>query len=198
MDDGISPWRFDCWGPDIATGTGQYDYEEVYVSYWLKIEGSDFENQTVGTKIFYLAYGNTSRANHSTMTMGGAGQQQIMSQMPVLYWISEMNDDGSDTGGGAVKHTANVNNEKFVPGGWQQIEAHYKINDINPTTDNGELKIWIDGVQTHHIVGLRYRSDENPLGFYHLQFTPVYGGHSGDVRTRDDYWQVDRLHISGR
>lgn len=189
--------RFDCWGPSISEG-GANHYAELYVSYWIRIDGSDFQNQTVGTKIYYVAYGSTNRNNHSTMTMAGQGSQTIMSEIPPLYWISEMNGDGSDPGGSAIKYNANVNSEKLIAGQWQQVEAYYKINDINPTADNGELKIWIDGVQTHHLTGLRYRSDMNPLGFYHLQFTPVYGGSSGDVRTRDDYWRIDNLRISAR
>jgi hypothetical protein len=81
-------------------------------------------------------------------------------------------------------------------GGWTQVELYYRINDIGPTKDNGVLRVWINGTLTHEETGIRYRSDMNPLGFYHLQFTPVYGGNSGDVRTRDDYWRLDQVYIS--
>lgn len=195
-NDGKEYARFDGWGP-VKDLSGEHDYSELYVSFWMKIEGSDFENQTVGTKVFYIAYGSTIRSNHSAMFVGGTGvDQAIMTQMTPQYYIYEMRDDGSDAGGGSVKRNPNITDKPIIPGNWQHIEAYFKINDIGPTVDNGEFKMWIDGVQTHAYSGLRWRSDQNPLGFYHLQFTPIWGGHSGDVRTRDDFWQIADFYIS--
>lgn len=200
MRDGISPVRFDAWGPEINYG-GVYDYKEIYVTYWLKIEGSNYENETVGTKTHYIAYGSTIRQNHSAPFLDGTfSDQSVMTQMTYAPYVYEMEDDGSDAGGGAVRRTPNVTNysKKLQVGQWTQVEVYYRINDIGPTQDNGVMKVWIDGTLTHSETGIRYRSDQNPKGFYNIQFTPVYGGNVGDVRTRDDYWRLDHFYISGR
>jgi hypothetical protein len=201
MADGRSSWRFDCWGPGMDAPGGRYDYRELYVTYWLKIEGSDYQNQTVGTKTHYIAYGSTSRQNHSAPFLDGTfNDQAIMTNMTYAPYVYEMKDDGSDAGGGAVRRTPNVTgySNKVGVGGWTQVELYYRINDIGPTKDNGVLRVWINGTLTHEETEIRYRSDMHPLGFYHFQFTPVYGGNSGDVRTRDDYWRLDQVYISGR
>lgn len=199
MKDGGSPWRFDCWDSTVSDGGASNDYSEVYISYWLKIEGSSFENQVQGTKTIYWAHGSTIRNNHSFGRLDGTfSDQAVMTQMQRTAYIYQMESDGSDAGGGAHHETANVNKGVVQPGRWQQFEVWMKINDIGPTRDNGEFKMWVDGQLTHHLTGLRWRSDQNPKAFYHLQFTPVYGGNSGNVRTRDDYWRIDDLFISAR
>ncbi len=199
MQDGISPARFDAWGPGRSS-EGAYDYRELYVTYWIKIEGTDYQNETVGTKTHYVAYGSTIRNNHSAPFLSGTfSGQSVMQAMTYSPYVYEMEDDGSDAGGGAQRRTPNVDaSRKVNVGEWTQIELYYRINDIGPTQDNGVLRVWINGQLTHEEYGIRYRSDTNPKGFYHLQFTPVYGGNMGDVRTRDDYWRLDHLYISGK
>lgn len=199
MRDGGSPWRFDCWDATVAEGGSANDYSEVYISYWMKIEGSDFENQVQGVKTLYWAHGSTIRNNHSFGRLDGTFvDQAVMKEMQRTAYIYQMEDDGSDAGGGAHHEVANVADRSVQPGKWQRFELWMKINDIGPTRDNGEFKMWIDGTLTHHLTNLRWRSDQNPKGFYHLQFTPVYGGNSGNVRSRDDYWLLDDLYVSAR
>ena len=167
--------------------------------YWLKIEGEEYQNQRTGTKTHYIAYGSTIRSNHSSPFLSGTFEdQETMTAMTYLPYVYEMEDDGSDAGGGATPRGPNVTDRQVQVGEWTQIELYYKMNDINPTTDNGVLQIWINGTLTHSQSNVRYRSTENPKGFYHFQFTPVYGGNSGDVRTRDDYWRLDEVYISAR
>lgn len=195
MPDGGEPARFDGWGPAINR-EAENDYREIYVSLWLKVQGTDFQNQRVGTKIFYVAYGSTERQNHSFLMLRGDGSQSVMSAMPLQAFISEMGPDGIDVRTGALPFETNVDGRLFTAGDWHQVELWMKANDIEPTTANGEIKWWLDGTLLAHHTGLRFRSDLNPRGFYHLQVTPVYGGNSDDVRTREDVWLLDDVYVS--
>lgn len=193
-EDGYAPARFDGWGPG-PSWSGEDDVPEVYVSFWMKIRGSSFQNQTVGTKILYVAYGSTSRQNHSFFMLQGEGGQSEVSSMPLAFYASEMRDDGSDPGGGARGYEPNQPDApRFTVGEWHHVELWMKANDLGRS--NGEIRWWLDGQAVGHHTGFRFRSDRNPEGFYHLEMTPVYGGNSGDVRTREDRWLLDDLYIS--
>lgn len=192
--DGVSYWRFDCWGPAMAADGGLYQYDEIYISYWLKIEGADYENQSNGTKVFYIAYGDGSFHNDGYLQLQGTGTQAIQSEITLRAKLSRMDDNGEDTPAFSVD--PNLSSKKVQVGEWTKVELRLKINDIG--ADNGKLDLWVNGTHTTSISDWRFRSTKNPRAFYHLQFTPVYGGNSGDVRTRDDYWRVDNLYVSGR
>jgi hypothetical protein len=196
LDDGRSYTRFDGWGPTIDYGGGN-DYDEFYMSYWLKIEGSDFENQTVGTKVLYISFGSNDRANQSFMMLeGNYSDQAVMSSMRPVFYITEMNGDGTDPGA-AHKRVPNVDSsQRLVAGQWTHVELYFRANDVGAS--NGQFKMWINGHLTHDLSSLRFRSSQNPLGFYHMQFTSVWGGNTDDVRTRDDWWRVAKMYLSAR
>ena len=191
--DGGAPWRFDCWGPGMSEGGGAYQYDEIYISLWLKIEGSDYENQSVGTKVFYVAYGTDLRHNDAYFMLDGAGSQATQSSARLRARLSTQDDNGDTS---AMSVTPNLSGEHVRVGEWTRVEVRMKINDIG--SSNGKLDMWVNGTHTTSIDNWLYRSAISPRAFYHLQFTPVYGGNSGDIRTRDDYWRVDDLYISGR
>jgi len=197
FEDGGAPTRFDGWGPSMLPPE-EVAHDQVYVSVFFKVDGSGFQNQSVGTKVFYMAYGSTIRSNHSAMFLDGSGPAKIMEEMTPSYYIYEMRDDGSDAGGGAIHRAPNVIPRRVRVGEWIHVEALFKINDIGPTRDNGVFQMWINGIQTHDLRDIRWRSDVNPLGFYHFQFTPVWGGNAGEIRTRNDSWSVDHVYISAR
>jgi hypothetical protein len=197
LEDGGAPTRFDGWGPSMSSPE-EVAYEQVYVSVFFRVDGTAFQNQSVGTKVFYMAYGSTMRSNHSALFLDGHGPARIMQEFTPSYYIYEMRDDGSDAGGGAIKRVPNVIPRNVRAGEWVHVEALFKINEIRPTRDNGVFQMWINGVQTHDLQNIRWRSDINPLGFYHFQFTPIWGGNAGEIRTRDDSWSVDNVYISAK
>src|SRR2546425_13025762 len=60
---------------------------QLYVSLWIRFPGSDYENQSVGTKFFYIGVGESkASAGNQLYTMlyhpSGAGQT-IASNFPV-------------------------------------------------------------------------------------------------------------------
>jgi len=196
VPDGRSYTRFDGWGPTIDYG-GANAYDELYMSFWLKVEGSGFENQTVGTKVFYISFGTNDRANESFMMLEGTyDDQAVMSSMRPVYYITQMNADGTDPRA-AHKQAPNVDESKrIVAGRWAHVELYFRANSIDDS--NGQFKMWVDGSLTHDLSNLRFRSAQNPLGFYHMQFTSVWGGDTDDVRTRNDWWRVANMYLSAR
>jgi hypothetical protein len=193
LEDGRAPWRFDCWGPGMSEGGGTYQYDEIYVSFWLKIEGSDYQNQSVGTKVFYVGYGTDLRHNDAYFMLDGTGSQATQTSARLRARLSTQDDNGDTS---AMPVTPNLSSKHVRVGEWTHVEVRMKINDIG--SSNGELDTWVNGTHTTSINNWLYRSAISPRAFYHLQFTPVYGGYSGNVRTRNDYWRVDNLYISGR
>lgn len=198
------------WKSGNISGTGA-QYTQIYISYIVRyngtssdpaVRGLDFQNQGTGSKLFYIPYANTARENHSYIMLDGddkdaetAPNGTIASSFKLRWWISQMNPDGSDPGHSSG-HDANVNGSKlFTIGDWHNLEVWMKINDIGLA--NGAGKIWIDGIQTHDLTGLTFRSSTNPDSFYRFHHDGVWGGDIGQIRNRIDYTFLDHVYVSG-
>jgi hypothetical protein len=191
QEGGTAPSRFDGWGPSIDEN-GANDFDELYVSYWLKWEGTDIE--LTDSKLHYVSYANPTRNNHSFAVQAGVGTD--LTSLKLRYQVTEMNRDGGDPGGGALSLPVNPNNNTMTIGRWHLFEFYYKINDIGPTRDNGVFKMWLDGKLVTAESDIRWRSDHNPTKFFFFTVTPVIGG-SG-TRSTDDFMQFDDLYISAK
>lgn len=213
-DGGVAGWVTTFWSDRRATeGCCEHDLEEMYISVWIKIvgDGETWAAQSTGSKIpFYLAQGSTDRRNHSpTFTEGGSqpagGVPEKQTEVGLHWFIYEMEDDGSDLGGGSVRHGMNVKTKRLQVGAWHQIEFYAKMNtrDSDPGRNDGVARWWISdpGGGNLELVGeftdIRWGSATNPTGFYNIQLNPIWGGDAGETKDQEDHWYMDHLYVSG-
>ena len=94
---------------------------------------------------------------------------------------------------GTVAFAPNVNNNPVKLGVWHKIEWHIKYASTG-TSGDGVVEWWMDGV----LEG-RYNNLQSPddAGFIEYQVSPTWGGNGG-VKTENDYFQYDGVHLSRR
>ena len=188
---GYTPIKWEGWdGAANSLGYGT-EMAQLYVSLWIRFPGSDYENQSVGTKFFYIGVGESkASAGNQLYTMlyhpSGAGQT-IASNFPV-----DMEQQSAVAG--ANNRTEVTASPVFSIGAWHRMEFVLKLNTIGQT--DGVFQWWLDGTLVMDYRDMVYVDAANPLGFYTFKFWPYWGG-GGGTRTRDDYIQVDHLYLSG-
>jgi hypothetical protein len=170
----------------------------------LKCPTADFLNNQVGTKLWYMSYGGDGsfNLNDSFMLLGRYEiPSAAMSKMSMDMHTAESDDrDTSDpTQGSAQKRDENMGGGKeFTCGdGWHHIEVYMKLG--TPNNRDGILRVWIDGIQVTQYTNLKYldTSFNYTHGFYHGEWTPVWGG-SGPARTRTDFLYLNYFYVSGK
>ena len=192
LKDGTSPAHFRGWAADGR------EYRSVYFSEWLRIGGEDgYENQSVGTKLWYLAYGRNNRQNQFFVMLMGHGHQELMREFRLrLDATFEYAPPGSRNP--SQDYYANQGAEYVLSTGrWHRLEALMTLNDDG--RENGKLEVWVDGLPyaSYHTVTYINSRKGATRGFFELNYDPIYGGNSGDVRTRDDFMYVDHIYLSG-
>ena len=85
----------------------------------------------------------------------------------------------------------NINRPCLSLGTWHKIEHYVKFSTTS-TSQDGILKLWIDGGLTHNYTNVNFPQAGN---FTEFQFAPNWGG-TGDVKTENDYFRFDHIHIS--
>jgi len=197
---GNGPGRWSFWDslPE-ANGT---PYREVYVSFRAKIPTANFENQAVGTKLFYLSHGGdgTGATNDQFLVLHNGDVQKLMSSMELAYYTAEADDRDTTepNGGSGVPRYQNVNTTKrFTCGVWNQVEIY--VNVGTPNNHNGIVRVWIDTVLVTEYTDIKFLdTDYNYThGVYSGQWTPIWGG-VGGTKTRDDFMLLDHFYVSGR
>lgn len=192
LRDGISPGHLRAWGADHR------EYREVYFSEWIKIGDDDgFQNQSVGTKLWYIAYGRKNRQNQFFVMLMGRGHQLVMRDFRL-----RLDATFEYAPPGAKNHAQDYFGNQGIrsalsTGQWHRLELLLSLNDDG--RENGTLKVWVDGrlYASHHTVTYVNSKKGAMHGFYELNYDPIYGGNSGDVRTRNDYIYVDQVYMSG-
>ncbi|HXG48557.1 MAG TPA: hypothetical protein VNO52_13085 [Methylomirabilota bacterium] len=188
---GVSPGKFTAWDRlDLRQATR---YHELYISMRVRVLGTDFENQSVGTKLWYVGYGNTRHTNDGFIYLQGVGRQAKLPAMRILAQMSSQ-DVGSST-----PYPQNVTSAPlFTVGSWHHVEVYLKTGTVGRR--DGVVRIWVDGVKVTDYTTVQFLDPVNNYteGFFHFQWTPVWGGNNGDRRTRDDFMQLDHLYIAGK
>jgi hypothetical protein len=184
------------WGGWDASGFGtEAQKRAVYIAIWLKIEGRDFENQAVGTKAGFLAFGGKPSGGQNQGVFfleNGTGHQAVQSSFKVQFKMQ-----GIPLPNGRVTRnlSQNINRQALMTVGvWHQWEAVLELNTMGQA--NGIFRMWIDGVQTHDYSDFVYVTPSTPSGFSLYKWNPTWGGQGGR-RTRDDYIDVDHVYLSG-
>jgi hypothetical protein len=187
MSSGVSPGQFRGWS-DIG---GSERYKELRLSTRVRILGKDFENQAVGTKLWYVGYGNKVNDNDAFLMLQGSGTQSIMSAMKLNVYVSP------DQTSGSIGIQQNVDTRAlFTVGSWHDVTVY--LNTGTPDRADGIVQVWIDGtlVTDRKDVQFLTSKDSFTQGFFSWQWTPVWGG-MGGTRTRNDTMQIDHIAASG-
>lgn len=184
------------WGGWDAAGKGRRGQkEQVYFSMWIKIEGTEFENQAVGTKMgFFGAATPISYAPHNTwFFLKGPGRQITANAFPVEVHQSL---EGPGAPGDRVRNIAqNVTRGRVMTVGvWHHWEALLSLN--TPGQPNGIFKWWIDGDLVMNYANMTYIYGSFTNGFYDFNFNPTWGG-MGGVKTKEDAILIDHIYMSG-
>ncbi|MDZ4865555.1 MAG: hypothetical protein SGJ01_19240 [Gemmatimonadota bacterium] len=167
---------------------------KVYITFWLKIKGLDYENQTFGTKMGFLA---------SALPTSGAGTQAYFllggngSQVPRSNFIVNLHQEtGFQSAGGFTRVLSqNVNQQALMRTNvWHQWEAVFELNTLGVA--NGKFKWWIDGILVCDYTDVTYIFGSNTNGFWEWKWNPTWGGTAG-TKTRDDFIDIDHTYISG-
>ena len=198
------------WRKGLHDGAGNHgyfncvlgrDYRELYVSWRVKIPSRTFENQlSPGVKLLgYISYGKSDRRNQFFLQMLSTSSHQAVQAGPWRF----RSDFTSEY---ALPGTSNPAQDYFdnqgtppemAAGSWQQVEMYFKLNDDG--RENGVYKLWINGalVQSYYDVTMISSAVGATRGFYQIHFDPIWGGHIGQVKQRDDALLIDHLYISG-
>jgi hypothetical protein len=170
-------------------------YRKLYISLWLKIPSKDYENQTFGTKLFYLAHGNTYRYNHDFLFLSGNGSgTSIQTNISLALGISPADDRIVP---GSLTYRQNTSSAKFTVGAWHQVELYFDVGTTN--NKNGTARVWVDGTKVMDysssvkFLDSRYSFTQ---GFYDFMWTPVWGG-TGGRKSRSDNILIDHVLIAG-
>jgi hypothetical protein len=191
MASGVAPVTWRAWAEKLSTSSPRY--RRLYVSLWLKIPGADFQNQAVGTKLWYVAYGNTVQDNAGFLLLQGTGATALQSAMKLQLYLSETDD----ADGPSHAHGQNVDSRALVTvGAWHHLEV--TLDAGTPDHADGAYRVWVDGVKVSESTAQKYLDSRHSFtqGFFMWQWTPVWGG-MGGTRTRDDHLLVDHVYISG-
>ena len=187
------------WGGWDAAGPGPKGQKsKLYLSIWLKLSGADYENQSVGTKMGFVASGLSPETkgqsgNQSLFFLKGKGKQGIFSAFNVefhQFFPQQIHPPYTTR-----FLQQNVDRRPLMTAGaWHHWEMVMTLNDVGQK--NGSLDWWIDDTQVMRYNDLLFRLPGHELGFWNFKFNPTWGG-MGGRKTRDDFIDVDHIYLSG-
>ncbi len=162
-----------------------------YFSLWFLVEGSNYENQAVGTKFGFFGSGDSDGGplNQGFLILRGTGTQQTMTAMALEFWQQGPGPVSDRTLGRNVG-----SGNAATVGAWHHLEIVMVANTIG--SSDGEFHMWVDGSRTHQYSNVVYRSSAYPLAFRGWKWNPTWGG-MGGTKTRNDYISFAHVYLSG-
>ena len=157
-----------------------------------------FKNLYICVYLKHDANFNNTNGNTGTKFMWPAGDKQQGSSTYTGFNGSSMDFEVFQQNAVDRELKANMNGtaNRMVGrnGQWVKYELLLKAN-TNNSTANGELDVWIDGVQTHHYTDVNWQMN-TARTWLSLTWNPTYGGGLNPVP--HDQWQyIDHIRISG-
>jgi hypothetical protein len=154
--------------------------QELYWGFWWK-PSNPFQSD--GSGVNKIAF---------VWTPSGSTDLLYFDLSPNPWRIRGMDDliagGGPDAG---KRNEPNVTTTVITLGQWHRIEIYVKYSTGGNA--NGIMKWWVDGVLNGNYTNLKMVQDG---GFDHVQFAPTFGGNTGDVKTENDYYWLDHVHMS--
>jgi len=183
---GNAPIQFDGWA---AGGYASKFYQKLYLSMWIRVLGTNYENQAVGTKMGFIGYGrdpDATAGNQAFFILIGTGSQAVGSAFELGFW---------QQGHVSRELSPNVDASLIMTvGAWHHWEALLELNSVGSA--NGVFKWWVDGTQIMNHSDVVYRTAADGFGFYNYRWNPTWGG-IGGTKTRDDYIRTYHIYLSG-
>jgi hypothetical protein len=182
----------------IGGGRAEFDGltgRDYYVGHWVKFSPG-FVWHPIGTKIDYQYVNLTQTAIGSqaafTIRVDPGGRR--------LALDITIQGNGQFVG---LPHTIYSNQTTpIVPGQWQWLEYHVKLNDVltaNPNVaevvPNGVLEVWIDDMMQANYNNLRF-TDRQGQTWKRFQHSPEYGGGGSSTIPTTQYLWVGHTVIS--
>ena len=170
---------FYIWRPFAASE----QFKNLFICVWVKHSANfDNTNGNAGTKFLWPAadqqQGTQTYTGHNGPAMEFAFFQQ-----------------------GAVDRILDGNVGSFAAstvygrrGQWVKYEMLIKASTSNSTAD-GQLDVWMDGVQTHHYTNVQWQMS-SARTWLSLAWNPTYGGGFNPVPATQ-YQYIDHIHVSG-
>jgi len=185
---GYSPVHMAAWQSLVAN----WQYREIYVSFWIKFVGTDYEAYPGVNKFGFFGYGSGTGVDYSNDGFFDLRPPQQGGSRGVI--VDHLNLQFQQQ-----NHvTRQIVTRATIPvGSWHRWEVVMKLNDLG--APNGVLRWWQDGVLIADYSDVTYVTPGNTNGFYSYEWAPYWGGGSSGMsaKTRDDYVLTDQLYISG-
>ena len=164
----------------VAPATVYYDMaatKELYAVFWWKAS-NPWQDNAAGNKIAFMFA--QSGDGQMFIMMNGVGAPRH------LVVTTEFPGDNRNL-------WPNVSNPDVTLGVWHRIEWSAKYSTTGSSRD-GIVQWWLDGVRVGSYTDVQLPGD---AGFLDFQFSPTFGG-TGPVKTENDYYWVDHVHLSRR
>ncbi len=176
-------------------GLSQDYFQELYLRYYLKFEeGFDYGGSSKGGKLPGLMGGGNSWSRSGGDQPDGTNGWTLRFMWRdegkiVIYAYVPPSDNGkwgSETWGQDIMCGFTAE-----PGTWHCIEQY--VNVGTPGSDDGQLKVWIDGIQRLNIDDMRFWDEENDYGRIGGIYVSTFHGGSGDewAPSVDSYTRFD-------
>ena len=160
--------------------------KQIYVGFWWKASAGWVGHPSNVNKLGFVV-GGGNFVPEMFGSPGGPYQLMLGLEMPVNNChLPASNGDCP----GTRNSFPNVTNVPLVPGNWYRIEfciAH----STTPTSQDGKLKGWVNGTQTHNHNNINTQSQ----GWTKYQVNPTYGG-TGSTPGQVQFFWYDHIHIS--
>lgn len=170
----INCW-FDIPGPNVR---------ELFIGFWVKVSNPWQGHPSGVNKLGFVTSGGTQ--HYALMpVMKGSGAIYTLQQQ-----IAETTVPENPAYGGWL--TQNVATPPFTLGVWHRVEMYLKYG-TSPTSYNGIMQQWLDGVLVMNYSDINYADD----GVDGWKINPTWGG-VGSAKSETDYMWFDHVHTSTR
>jgi hypothetical protein len=172
---------------------------EFYTAFWWKANAGWQGDPSGINKIIFWQDAAPSSANLIVM-MNNQRQPNYFLTVTLEFNQASNGQLVNAAGAGTVWHVfGNVRGGNYVitPGNWYRIELYFK-GSTTPTSHDGVLRWWASrpGDQMPTPVGDYTNVNFDAPNFIQFSFAPTWGGNSGVIKTRNDYYRIDHVHLS--
>lgn len=162
---------------------------ELYIGYWWKPSDPWQGHQHNINKIAFT----TTNANGSFIQMmygPPGGPYRLMTSMELYNTDNSHLGNGFGDIGGTWQLFGNASGGTITLGKWHRIEVYAKRSST-PTSRDGVMKWWVDGVLVGNYVNANYPT----APWVEFQFSPTWGG-GDDTKLQTDYFWYDHVRLS--
>ena len=190
-EDGVGPVTL--WAQRTKIPTAEYKL--AYIRVCLKIGNNGlYENQSSGTKLMFINLGDGPTGAHCSIIprVDGDGGVKIKAD-----WRAEISFECFNVIPNALWYEKNTNIRPIKSDKWQVHEYIINAGDIDK--NNGYIKWYIDGTLAIEKYNILFRTAKSNFTHkvYKWKWAPTWGGNSGQVKTRVDYYYIDDIYMSG-